>query len=336
MSRAASIITTAWLIAGLWPRLAAAAASTPDALLSAGAPDISGAAPPTEPLYAVATRLDRIGRIIAPVTINGRGPFHFMVDTGANRTVLAESLLQQLELPLDHDNLVSVIGVSGTAVVATAQVRSLDAGALHFRNVQLPVLTGPVLLGIDGILGMDGFDGKLVSADFVKDRLTISQSLGRPASFEYSVVPIKFLSERLCMIDAYVGHVRTKAIIDTGGAHTLGNPALLRALLRARTSGESFGADAGVIDATQSSLVGKMGRVPLVQFGGATIDDLEVTFGDFRVFKTWGLEDKPALLLGMDVLGTLAELTIDYRRKELDLIPRVYHLDIDSRTAIER
>jgi predicted aspartyl protease len=284
---------------------------------------------------AVATRLDRIGRIIAPVMINGRGPYHFMLDTGANRTVLAESLLQQLDLPLDQNHLISVIGVSGSAVVATAQVHSLDAGALHFHDVQLPVLSGPVLLGIDGILGMDGLEGKLVSADFVKDQLTISQSLGRPASFAYSVIPVKFLSQRLLMIDTYVGNVRAKAIIDTGGARTLGNPALLRALLRAHRTNEAFGLDAGVVDATQSSLLGKMGRVPHIELGSATIDNLDVTFGDFRVFTSWGLQNQPALLLGMDVLGTLAELTIDYRRHELDLIPRVYHLDIDSSTVIE-
>jgi hypothetical protein len=304
------------------------------ALSSASAIDATGDAAAAGPQYAVSTRLDRIGRIIAPVMINGRGPYHFMLDTGANRTVLAASLLQQLALPLDHDHLISVVGVSGSAVVATAQVHSLDAGALHFHDVQLPVLSGPVLLGIDGILGMDGFEGKLVSADFVRDQLTISDSLGRPAAFMYSVIPVKFLSQRLLMIDTFVGNVRTKAIIDTGGARTLGNPALLRALLRQHRTNEAFGLDAGVVDATQSSLLGKMGRVPHIELGGAMIDNLDVTFGDFRVFSSWGLQDQPALLLGMDVLGTLDELTIDYRRHELDLIPRAYHLAIESSTAI--
>ncbi|MFL6618280.1 MAG: hypothetical protein ACJ8MH_06740, partial [Povalibacter sp.] len=33
-------------------------------------------------LFAAPTRADRIGRIMAPVTINGRGPFRLIVDTG--------------------------------------------------------------------------------------------------------------------------------------------------------------------------------------------------------------------------------------------------------------
>ncbi len=73
---------------------------------------------------------------------------------------------------------------------------------------------------------------------------------------------------------------------------------------------------------TQASQLAKVVRVPTVQLGAASINDLYVTFGDFDIFKTWGLENQPALLIGKDALGTLAELTIDYRRKELQMLPR--------------
>jgi len=39
------------------------------------------------------------------------------------------------------------------------------------------------------------------------------------------------------------------------------------------------------------------------------------------VFKSWGLQGKPALLLGMDVLGSLAYFSIDYDRAELQMLP---------------
>jgi hypothetical protein len=44
-----------------------------------------------------------------------------------------------------------------------------------------------------------------------------------------------------------------------------------------------------------------------------------VTFGDFHVFKVWSLLDEPALVIGMDVLGTLSEFSIDYPRREFQL-----------------
>ena len=53
----------------------------------------------------------------------------------------------------------------------------------------------------------------------------------------------------------------------------------------------------------------------------AGISNLQLTFGDYGVFKSWGLQDKPALLLGMDVLGSLADFNIDYRRAELQIMP---------------
>jgi hypothetical protein len=39
------------------------------------------------------------------------------------------------------------------------------------------------------------------------------------------------------------------------------------------------------------------------------------------VFRLWELENRPAMLIGMDVLGTLGTLVIDYRRKELQIRP---------------
>src|ERR1700733_5969082 len=69
------------------------------------------AAEQTGPLYAIPTLRDRVGRIVAAVTINGRGPFRFMLDTGSNRTVLAQSVLAKLNLAADPDASVSVIGV---------------------------------------------------------------------------------------------------------------------------------------------------------------------------------------------------------------------------------
>ena len=48
---------------------------------------------------------------------------------------------------------------------------------------------------------------------------------------------------------------------------------------------------------------------------------LEVTFGDLNVFRIWGLENEPALLIGMDLLGTVRRLIIDYRRREILLQP---------------
>jgi Aspartyl protease len=185
-----------------------------------------------------------------------------------------------------------------------------------------------LLEGIDGILGMDGFEGKRLSADFIRGRLSITQAndtrwqLPFPAAHLHLSSPQE-LSPQWLMLDVYVGRVHTRAIIDTGGTHTLGNMALLRELE------SEFGAalpqvDADVMDATQVLRPSSIVRVPRLHLGGAVIDYLDVTFADYHVFEVWGLQSEPALLIGMDVLGSLSELTIDYRAHELQLLPRPY------------
>lgn len=299
-----------------------AVATAPVAQALEASPDTAtfAAAEDDQPLYAVSTRIDRIGRIVAPVYINGQGPFMFMLDTGANRTIVSDEAAQRLGL-VAADNRIAVQGVNGRGIVSTVLVRRLDAGALRFDNVALPVLAGSVLDRVDGILGMDGLGGKKVTADFVRDRITIAESRGYRAPYNRIVVRGELISGRLMMIEGRVGRVPVKAVIDTGGMRTLGNPALQRALAAQRVHGD-LAYTTGVIDATDRVRLGELALSPMITLGEATISNTNITYGDFEIFHVWGLDDEPALLIGMDVLGTLAEVAIDYRRRELQLLTR--------------
>ena len=44
-----------------------------------------------------------------------------------------------------------------------------------------------------------------------------------------------------------------------------------------------------------------------------------MTFADFEIFKHWKMTEEPAMLIGMDVLGLLDTLIIDYRRREVQV-----------------
>lgn len=313
MLRAMTLITL--VLAAATVPAARAVDAAPDAV-----PDGAPGAEPEQPLYAVSTRVDRIGRIVAPVYINGQGPFMFMLDTGANRTVLSDEAVQRLGLATAEERI-AVQGVNGRGVVPTVQVQRLDAGELRFDNVALPVLAGAVLDRVDGILGMDGLAGKKVTADFVRDRISIVESRGYRARYNRIVVQGELISGRLMMVEGHVGRIPIKAIIDTGGMRTLGNPALQRALAAQRAHGD-LAYTTGVIDATDQVRLGELTLSPTITLGEATISNTNITYGDFDIFRVWGLDEQPALLIGMDVLGTLAEFAIDYRRRELQLLTR--------------
>ncbi len=71
--------------------------------------------------------------------------------------------------------------------------------------------------------------------------------------------------------------------------------------------------------ATADIADGNVQVVKEAQLGDMTLSNLEVIFADFHVFKLWGLDQEPAMLIGMDMLGVLERLVIDYRRNEVSM-----------------
>src|SRR6266850_6612863 len=86
-------------------------------------PEIVVEAP--EPRYVAPTRRDRIGRIWAPVYINGKGPFRLVLDTGSNSSAVMASVAQQLGIAITAENQVLLRGVTGQQVVPTISVETL-------------------------------------------------------------------------------------------------------------------------------------------------------------------------------------------------------------------
>ena len=214
--------------------LSAHAASLASSSIAAALPAQVG------PEYAIPTSHDRIGRLVARVMIDGQGPYRFLVDSGANHTAIAASLVSRLNLKPDEGARLIVNGIAGSVQAPTVVIGRLQSGALRMRHLRLPVLKGPLMADIDGILGIDGLADSSMTADFARDRLVIAGANGGVTGAEVSM-PAHLISRHLFVIDCEVGAVPVKAIIDTGSQRTLGNPALLAALLhKYPMSGSSY------------------------------------------------------------------------------------------------
>ena len=296
-------------------------------LAQSPAPAAAPAATPAQPLeptvepgpeFASPTRLDQVGRVVTPVVINGRGPFRFVLDTGANRSVISAAAVAELGLVPHPEVQASVHGITGSASLPVVDVASLAVGDLLFENQRLPVLSSPVFAGVDGILGIDSLQEARVEVDFERDRVTIRRSSGRRAPAGYLVVPATLQHGGLLLVEGRVGRVPVKAILDTGAERSIGNEALRKALvLSARRPGESVSST--VIGATPQVATGVSFEAPDVEIGGARLMNLVVTFADLHVFDVWSLLDEPALLIGMDLLGTVPRFVVDYPRREFQL-----------------
>jgi predicted aspartyl protease len=271
----------------------------------------------TEPRYVSPTRRDRIGRIWAPVLIDGKGPYRLVLDTGANRSAITTRAAQSLGIvPLATTT--HVTGFTGTAVVPTLHVNSMEVGELLIGPTDLPVLTD-VFGGAQGVLGIEGLANKRIYADFTRDRLEISRSHGDRAKRDFVVVPLKQTDNGLLLADVRVGVVRAKAIIDTGAQGTVGNLALRDALMRHPPKNATR---AEVIGVTLDVQTGDDLPAPSIDFGTLQVKGAHITFGDMYLFQHWKLTDQPMLTLGMDLLGSFDVLVIDYTRHELQIRSR--------------
>jgi len=284
-------------------------------------PVASPAAPPVgladgTVLFASPTRKDQIGRILAPVMINGRGPFRLLVDTGASYSTVSPQLAAALGLESSDDYPFVVNGVTGSVRAPSVPIDVLKAGDLELRSLRLPVIWAPIMGGADGILGAAGLRNERIMVEFARNRVTISRPNIGLAPRGFQRIRAKIMENGLMTVDVRVGGVHAIAIVDTGAERSLGNPALREALRHWQSSRKA--PNFTDVFGTSSDIArGERGIAPIIEFGPLKLIDVDLIYGDFHIFEVWDLQKRPAMILGMDVLGTVRSLGIDFRNREL-------------------
>jgi len=270
-----------------------------------------------EPRFVAPTRRDKIGRIWAPVLINGQGPFRLVLDTGASHSAITAQVAEMLGIAPDATRPVLLRGVTGSVAVPTVRVDSFVVGDIIATPSILPIVTD-ALGGADGVLGTEGFGDKRLYIDFKHDLITVTHSRGERARADFVAIPLERSPIGLLVISAKVSGVKVLAIIDTGGQATIGNEALRDALVHR----SSRGLASPVTDVTTTTQAGETFPSPPIELGSIQIQGARITYGGMRIFEHWHLTRDPTLLIGMDVIGLLDVFIIDYRRRELQLRTR--------------
>jgi predicted aspartyl protease len=257
-------------------------------------------------------------RLTTEVFINGHGPYHFLVDTGAERTLIAQEIAAQLALPEGRE--VMVQGIIRGEPSPLARIERLEMGGLVCPNLEVPVLPR-AMLQVDGYLGLDVLDRHRVIFDFRARTLTVTKPQGFFSSLwthgDEAVVRTLGSSGRLRARDCRVDGVRAAAFIDTGAEVSVSNPALYAELQRNFPKRQLLLGREGLYGVTGGSILGVVTNVDEIR-----LDQLDLTYttlvvAGLEVFTDWGLSRQPALLFGMDCLRRFERVTIDYGRKEL-------------------
>lgn len=254
---------------------------------------------------------DQAARLVAPVTINGKGPFDFMVDTGANRSCMSIALAEQLALAPGPQ--VSLHTVVATRMRNTVRVDRLQVGARSQRNVNVPVLPIPSSEA-QGVLGVDWLKNRRLLLDFHGKSLEISAPKAETSSLNKVVVPARRRSGQLTLIDADVGGRPISAMIDSGSELSIGNGALRRLMPAMSVSQRERMQRVEMSSLVGEKFSGDLLYVPFMRLGGLTLGNVPVVFADTQVFQLWDLHDKPAIILGMDLLTQFTAVALDFGR----------------------
>ena len=266
---------------------------------------------------------DRVRRSTVPVFINGQGPLRFAVDTAASASVVAGDLVERLGIaPAGELDMHTVIGLERVPAV---RARILSSGALSVGEARLAVGSRPGLIGLDGLLGLDLLaEQRLIMRFRGQGRSSINRSRPDPDQFLGVVRPrVRFQpphggGAELMVLTALVRGQEVQAVVDTGAQVTLINPALAEAAgarpfqSRAASTGQML-----VQSPTGRAALAQAMVVSAVHFDELVLDRLAVLMGDFHIFRLLGLQDTPAMLMGVDVLGVFDRVVIDLKRGEI-------------------
>ena len=259
---------------------------------------------------------DAQNRLTVDTFVNGKGPFSFVVDTGADRSVIAEDVVKDLGLRVGDDVIVQ--GIARALPAPAVQLDSLRIGRVAIDSLPMPVLPRS-WLGADGYLGLDVIDRQAVTFDFLNHKLTI-----QPSDHVSNVLPVadqalvrvNGSNGKLTAVNCSVDGAKAYAFVDSGAEISIGNTRLFQTLQQA---GGRYLNDEVVqlLGVTGGSAAGRMTFVERIKLGSVSFLNSVLVISDLQVFDVWGLADKPALFIGMNFLRQTSSVTIDYGRKEL-------------------
>lgn len=265
----------------------------------------------------IAFKLDRHDRMTVPVRLSGRGPYRFLVDTGADRTAVSSAIAAQLGLT--SGPIATLHSVTGTSPVRTANVPQLELTHDRVRSVEAPVLEA-AHMGADGILGVDSLRSQRVLFDFKARRISIVPSAYRMEREEEGTIVVRGKLRRghLIVTSARANGVPITVVLDTGSEITMGNAALRSQLERRRKVVSSEQIE--MTSVTGQKLVGDAFYLREVKIGGVVLNNLVILFSSAPIFRSLNLEDKPAVLLGMNAMQAFDKVSIDFARKQLRMV----------------
>jgi hypothetical protein len=251
-------------------------------------------------------------RLTVQVKVNGSGPYDFIVDSGADTSVVGLRIARALQLPLGTPAILN--GMTARNIVDRVKVDQLGLGTTTIRDLQLPALREADLGGA-GMIGIDALSQQRLMMDFEKRLIKVEDARIPAKVYPGEIVVIARRHRgQLILTQVRAAGLPLDAVIDTGTQITIGNLALRDKLIRGNR--RKF-LTIPVTGVTGVTIKMEFAKIAELRLGPVVLNDVPMAFADVPPFKLFGLSDQPALLLGTDLLESFRRVSLDFRARKV-------------------
>jgi len=251
------------------------------------------------------------GRPVVDVRVNGKGPYRFILDTGATITVIDATLKDELKLPAVPGMRPASPGHGPAPEIVS--VDSLGVGSATLRGVTAALMPlGQLFTGEQrprGVLSASAFPGHLVTFDYPSRRIVVKR--GALEAADSAVIHAYPEDDPLPTVPIRIAGHELRVHVDTGSGGGLMLPTrLLEELPLA-----SKPVPAGTAKVHNGEAPVTKARVDgAIVIGRYTLDLAEVSFADLRP-----LPGPPRGNIGYGVLKDFV-VTLDSRNRRVRLV----------------
>ena len=158
--------------------------------------------------------------IFTEITINGRGPYNFAIDTGATQTVISEKLVADIGLQPITSTVVYGVGGAGKVDTKLYAVKELAMSDVKIKNIPVGTFNDPLVSQLaDGILGTAALSDFIINVNYPANQLEISRKRS-PVTAGTEVLPAWYFSN-LLLIPLNANGKLGNFIVDTGAVTTV-------------------------------------------------------------------------------------------------------------------
>lgn len=286
---------------------------------------------PAHAQTAIATvpySVDQNGALTVAVMVNGRGPYNFIIDTGATLTLAFDNLAAIENFAPTGEEKRRVLGISGSAAFDTYRLGEIAVGQAVMTDhigVVLPDWSEPRKTP-HGVLGIDFFRRYAVVFNNREKTMSLYAHGEIPKDKIRKWSPVRLRAQTFAAASGalyttrgFLNRSPVTFIIDLGSAATLVNYDAAEAIFSgtiSRGGASSVTTGSRLNDIFDNRTTVRTGKFRTISVGGATWRNSVIWLKDASIFTELGVSGQPYGLLGADLLAT-QDFALDFGENRL-------------------